>query len=62
MCWLQPQAKSQAKPRQASSSGLDGFWPGLSFEKAQAVGLGHGLSLRAEFKIITGTVQLKKNN
>ena len=53
MCQLQPQAKSQA-----SSSVLDGFWPGLSFEKAQAVGLGRSLSLRAEFKI-TGTVQLK---
>ena len=31
------------KPGQARSSGLDSFWPSLSFEKAQAIGLGHGL-------------------
>ena len=48
-CQLWPQAKSQAKPSQASSSGLDGFWPGLWFYKAQAVGLG---ALELNFKLL----------
>ena len=36
----------KAGPSQAKTLAWDGFWPGLGFGKAKAVGLGHGFSYR----------------